>query len=718
MDDVIDAPAHTANERMNGAGERRYYSIAQAAALLGVSRVSIWRWIRAGRLPAARLGHRTTRIKREDVERLLAAAGDGVVALATRAGDGATTAEDGRAPRADWQAMGASDHFVQFYEADAFLLDAVAEFVGAGLRADEAAIVVATAAHRAGIEERLNAAGLDVAAARDSGQYVALDAAAMLARFMVDGTPDPARFADALGSTIARAAVGRRRVRIFGEMVALLAVEGNHAATLRLEELWNGLQETHAFSLFCAYPMHRLGGAARGALLDGVCTRHRRAVPAESYTALPSTDDRLREIALLQQKARTLEAEIAERRQAESALQALLRISQKLHGSLDLEALLDCLVEEALQLVGAEGGCAGLRTPEGMVCQKVFTAAGALPLAYCWPPGHGLPGWLLVHKRPYVTNDALHDAQIVRELCEQFGVWSALSTPILDDAGEVLGFFELHNKADGSGFTLADQEKLVAVAQMASIAIQNARLYRATRQAVRLRDEFLALASHELRTPLTSIVGQGQLALRRLGREGRFETARTVRTLQVITEQGTKLSRLINQLLDISRLESGKLSLEPQPTDLTALVEQVVADAQLWSERHPISLQAPPSLWAEVDGLRLEQVLTNLLDNAVKYSPDGGPIEVVLVGRDTAVELSVRDHGLGVPPEKRAQLFERFYQAHATEARSGLGLGLYISRQIVELHGGEIRAEFPSDGGTRFRVRLPLAVPERAPLPV
>jgi len=114
--------------------------------------------------------------------------------------------------------------------------------------------------------------------------------------------------------------------------------------------------------------------------------------------------------------------------------------------------------------------------------------------------------------------------------------------------------------------------------------------------------------------------------------------------------------------------------------------------------------------------LRLEQVLTNLLDNAVKYGPDGGPVEVVLVrvGSDT-VELSVRDRGLGIPAEKREQLFERFYQAHANGNRGGLGLGLYICRQIVELHGGSIRAAFPPDGGTRFVVRLPLALEEPEP---
>jgi signal transduction histidine kinase len=327
-----------------------------------------------------------------------------------------------------------------------------------------------------------------------------------------------------------------------------LALEGNHAAVVRLEELWNDLQQTHACALFCAYPLECLAGEEHAAVLGDVCAAHARVIPAESYTALPTADDRLRAIAVLQQKARSLEAALA----AEDAL--------------------------------------------------------------------------------------------------------------------------------------------------------------------RVRDEFLSIAAHELKTPITSLSGQAQLLLRRLRRKGSLEPERLAPALETIRGQADRLARLIGRLLDISRLEAGKLALERHPTDLTGLVEQVVAGARAWSERHPITVAAPPYLEALVDPLRLEQVLTNLLDNAVKFSPDGGPVEVVLgrMGSDT-VELAVRDRGLGIPAEKRGQLFERFYQVHANGHRGGLGLGLYISRQIVELHGGGIRAEFPPDGGTRFVVRLPVGLEESEP---
>jgi signal transduction histidine kinase len=229
--------------------------------------------------------------------------------------------------------------------------------------------------------------------------------------------------------------------------------------------------------------------------------------------------------------------------------------------------------------------------------------------------------------------------------------------------------------------------------------------------ALRLRDEFLSIASHELRTPLATLNGYAQLALRRLGRADQLEPERVVDALRAITSQSDKLNWLLGQLLDVSRLEVGKLALEPQVTDVVALVEQVVSGARVRDGEHVITVHAQLSHEAEVDPLRLEQVLTNLLDNAIKYGAEGGgPIEVVVSdAAEDALEISVRDHGLGIPPDKRAQIFERFYQAHGDRHKSGMGLGLHISRQIVELHGGELTAEFPADGGSRFVVRLPLA---------
>jgi signal transduction histidine kinase len=198
--------------------------------------------------------------------------------------------------------------------------------------------------------------------------------------------------------------------------------------------------------------------------------------------------------------------------------------------------------------------------------------------------------------------------------------------------------------------------------------------------------------------------------------------------------QARKLGDLVTRLLDVSRITSGRLTLEPIETDLAALVRGAADAARARTERHELIVDAPETLRATGDPVRLEQVVTNLLENAIKYSPGGGAIEVVLrtddhlsvaederssaVGRRSSgggserggcVTLSVRDHGTGIPPEARDRIFDRFYQAHGAGHLSGLGLGLFISREIVDLHGGAIRAEFPEDGGTRIVVTLPAA---------
>ena len=502
---------------------RPYYNITQAAELLGVSRVSIWRWIRDGRIEASRLGHRTIRIERAAIDRILA--------------------ENGRA-----RGLDSPEHVVQFYESDDYLMDDVAAYVGSALRHGDAAVVIATGPHRAGVNARLRARGHDLGGAAAEDRYVELDADDTLATFMVDGAPDPRLFEAAIGGVLARAGAGGRSVRAFGEMVALLAAAGKLEATVRLEELWSDLQRRHSFSLLCAYPMRGLGGAALADLLADVCTCHTRVVPVESYTGLRTDEQRDRAVAVLQQKAESLEAALAAERAARAQ------------------------AEEAL----------------------------------------------------------------------------------------------------------------------------------------RQRDEFLQIAAHELRTPVTSLRGYAQLLLRRIEGGVPMEPARFSSALQLIAGQGTKLARLVSQLLDVARFEAGKLALERSETDLVEMARQTIYGAQGWSERHTISLVAPDSLTANVDGPRLEHVLANLLDNAVKYSPDGGPIEVRVRASDPdTVEIAVSDRGLGIPADRRERIFERFHQAHEDAHLSGMGLGLHISRDIVELHGGEIRAECPDGCGSRFVVRLP-----------
>jgi signal transduction histidine kinase len=243
------------------------------------------------------------------------------------------------------------------------------------------------------------------------------------------------------------------------------------------------------------------------------------------------------------------------------------------------------------------------------------------------------------------------------------------------------------------------------VADLTTREQERIRLYDQAQAAIAKRDEFLSVAAHELKTPITNLRGFVQVVSRQIDRTGDVDPARLHRSLTMIEQQGDKLARLVGQLLDI---DNGRLVLEPAPTDLAALVTTLVATTAANAPLHTLRVDTPPHVVLHIDPVRIEQVLANLLDNAIKYSPSGGVIEVTLVlpAADQAV-ISVRDYGVGIAPEQRQHLFDRLFQAHAQRYHGGLGLGLYLSQQIVQGHGGRLDAEFPTDGGTRFVIRLP-----------
>jgi signal transduction histidine kinase len=301
---------------------------------------------------------------------------------------------------------------------------------------------------------------------------------------------------------------------------------------------------------------------------------------------------------------------------------------------------------------------------------------------------------------------------VLPRLVSDAAVGALLVAPIATPS-EQLGVIEVYSPTPRA-FSADDADLLTALAATAAIALQNARLYQDARAAIGLREDFLSAAAHELKTPLTGLLASAQYVVRVLDAEGRVDPTSLRQRLATIDDQAHKLARLVEQLLDVSRLEAGRLRVEMSETDLAALVATVAVAARARTTRHGIRLHGPESVRALVDPFRVEQVVTNLVDNAIKYSPNGGPIDVAVdrVGPDR-VEIRVTDRGIGIPAEHRDRIFDRFYQANAGAHYGGLGLGLYISRQIVELHGGSLDVELPDEGGARFIVRLP-----RVPAPV
>lgn len=473
------------------------------------------------------------------------------------------------APQASWEDMGDADHFVQFYEADGFLLNSLTGFIGTAINAGDAAVVFATQAHRDELEQLLTANSVDVSAAKASGRYLSLDAADTLSKFMLDGLPEPSRFREVMGGVIASVTDGRSRVRAFGEMVALLWAEGNHAAAIKLEQLWNELHQAHSFSLFCAYPMNGQGGERLVDLHDSVCSVHSRVIPAESYASLADKDARLRVIARLQQKAESLEAEVNERR----------------------------LVEERLRL-------------------------------------------------------ALVGEQMSRAEAET---------------------------------------------------------------ANRMKDEFLATVSHEIRTPLNAIIGWSHLL-----RSGRLDKVNTERAVETIDRNAKSQAQIIEDLLDASRIITGKLRLNTEPVDIASVVNAAIDSVQLALDSKDLQLEVtldPSARHTVGDANRLQQIVWNLLSNAIKFTPSGGRIEVKVERADDSLQLRVSDTGLGIPANFLPFIFDRFRQADGTTTRlhGGLGLGLAIVRHLVELHGGTIKADSAGVGlGSTFTIQLPLAPRDNA----
>jgi signal transduction histidine kinase len=217
----------------------------------------------------------------------------------------------------------------------------------------------------------------------------------------------------------------------------------------------------------------------------------------------------------------------------------------------------------------------------------------------------------------------------------------------------------------------------------------------------RRQRDFMLLVGHELRNPLTAIIGYAQ----RMQRTGSYNE----QALATIVAQARQIERLVGDLLDSSRLEVGQQRLEPSQTDLVALARAVTEQAQLTSPFHVVRLESPDGpLEGWWDRGRLTQVFANLLANAIKYSPAGGEILVQVEDLGTAARVSIEDHGAGIAPAALPHLFDRFYRAPATAARvPGLGLGLHISRALVEAHGGSVQVESLLGQGTVFSFILP-----------
>lgn len=430
---------------------------------------------------------------------------------------------------------------------------------------------------------------------------------------------------------------------------------------------------------------------------------------------------------------RSLEKEIAERARAESLLGAERSILEMIARDRPLDQTLTALA--GLIEVASEGVLCSISLLDADGRHLRHGAAPSLPNAYNRAidgifigPQAGSCGTSAYRNETVIVSDIAADPlwDDFRDLALMHGLRSCWSTPIRGGTGAVIGTFALYRPAPMDP-PPGERELVSILTYLAGIAIERYRgeaerakllageraARSAAEDAVRARDEFLSIASHELRTPVTVIKGVSQLIERGLRRDD-FDRGQIIRHIRTVARAGDRLSLLINDLLDVSRLQSGQLNLRPAPLDLPALVSEVVDRHAAGVEvDHAIELSVPGDvIVVEADAARIEQVLDNMLSNAVKYSPSGGAVRVTVSRDSDGAAVAVTDQGIGLPCGSVEQIFQPFGRAGNAVSRNlpGMGLGLFISRRIAELHGGSLSAVSPGeDRGSTFTLSLPLS---------
>jgi predicted ATPase/signal transduction histidine kinase/tRNA A-37 threonylcarbamoyl transferase component Bud32 len=449
------------------------------------------------------------------------------------------------------------------------------------------------------------------------------------------------------------------------------------------------------------------------ALLAGVFTRNRLEV-AELLAS---------QAAVSLENARLLTDELTARRAAEAAQQRSAFLAEAgvlLAESLDHERVLARVAQLIVRSLA--DWCAFDLIEDGQIRRRAGAHADPsrapllLELARRYPPAWDSPHpqvEILRHGRPLIVPDV--SGEYIRQhtvdaghagLIRQLGMVSTLAVP-LKVRERVLGAITMASTTPARRYGPTELALAEELARVAALAVDNALLYRQARYAIQLREEFLSLASHELRTPITWFLITVEWVYDEW-RRGPMARDATRTLLTRILQQGKRLKRQVEELLDVARIQAGKLRLEPSDVDLAELVNDVLASLAIGLERAGcgVTLDAPEPVHGRWDRARMEQVVSNLLWNALKFGA-GRPIAVTVRNDGQRAQLTVRDQGIGIDPAQHEHIFDRFARAVPPRQFGGVGLGLFICREIVNAHGGTIRVHSRLGQGATFIVDLP-----------
>jgi signal transduction histidine kinase len=430
-----------------------------------------------------------------------------------------------------------------------------------------------------------------------------------------------------------------------------------------------------------------VGGSVLGVLHVGVLTH--RAFDKDDVDLLQLAGDRA---AIAIEHARAFEAE----RQARRRVEHVQAVTDAALAHLELEELFAVLLPRIRDILGADT-CAVLLVDESgkeLVARAAVGIEEEVEQGVRIPVGGGFAGRIAARRQPVILADVDH-ADVLNPLLREKGIKSMLGVPLMV-GGEALGVIHVgtlvHHRFKGE-----DVELLTLVADRVALAIERARLHEETMQLDQLKANFVAIASHELRTPATFVYGVLKTLLER-DEELSTDTRREL--LQVGVEQGERLRRLLEELLDLSRLDASGVKVDPKPLVLASVLGEIASEALSTGVR--VAFDVPSDLAVVADRRVLDRVVSNLLINAERYGAE--PIMVSAVAGDTHLRIMVEDSGDGVSEDMRARLFERF--ARTDSANVGSGLGLAIARAYARAHGGDLVYD-PAEKGARFKLILP-----------
>ena len=717
---------------------------------------------------------------------------------------GARTLSDSslQVPASLWDTSSSAGHAVQFYEDNSFLLDRLGGFISSAIVAGNSAVVIAPKALRDGLSEHLRHRGLDITIAIAEKRFLLLDAAETLAEFMVDGLPEPKRFARVIGEIIvqlASAAQGEeRRVAVFGQMVALLWEDGKSEAAIRLEQLWNQLAEKHPFQLYCAYPMNLFSREGDGAGIQEICAEHSHVIPAERYPTAASDQERFHAIVVLQQKARALETEIRERK----------KIQQAFH---ETEAELKDFLENAvigmhwvaadgtilwankaeLALVGYEpdeyiGHHLSEFHPDGPVIEDILQHLSRNEELHDYESRLSCKDGSIrhvridsnvfmrngefVHTRCFITDitekiqaeealfrlaaivESSDDAIVSKDLNGIISSWNdsaermfgykaaeiigrpvtlLIPPELLDDehhilakirAGERIDHFQtmrLTKSGDRIDVSLTvspvknQRGKIIGAAKILRDVTQQKKLEAALHTTERLASvgRLAATVAHEINNPLEAVTNFVYLA-----RQQPDLSEDTRRYLSSADQELRRVAHITQQTLGFYRDNS-----QPGSFVLSEAIENVLTIYELRCRYKALHIErriAPDLTVYALQG-ELKQILSNLIANAIDACREGGRIVIGArisqhhLSGHPGIRITIADNGVGISSKDKQNLFVPFF---TTKKAVGTGLGLWITKDLLEKRGGHIRFRssrcMPS--GTVMSIYLPSVSPAPA----